>query len=351
MRLALAGLTVVDATRMLPGALLARMLLDLGARVLKIESPTLGDPLRYARPLVDGVGAGFRAFYADAESVALDLSSRSGASALQALVRRADVIVESFRPGTLERWGLGPVSLRSINPALVVCSLSAFGQDGPAARRVGHDLNFIAESGLLSLLPGSGVPRVQLADASGALVACSAILAALFQRSRTGEGAWLDRPLAGALAPLLALAWAEAGAGGGGLSDGMLAGGCPAYALYECADGRSLAVGALEPKFWTEFVEAIGLGDLARDGLDLGERGHGARQRVAARIVERPLEHWLELASERNLPLSAVESLEAAASFRHTGETKTGTAPRLGEHTRSVLVEFGLTDPALDMGS
>jgi alpha-methylacyl-CoA racemase len=329
---ALAGTVVVDVSRMLPGAVLARELLDLGARVVKVEAPVGGDPMREIPPVVDGVGAAFRAYYAGAESVCLDLRDAAGAAALRRLARHADVLVESFRPGTLDAWGAGPQRLARLNPSLVVCSLSSYGQ---ASERVGHDLNFVAESGLLELLGTESVPRAQLADVAAGLQACSAVLAALLSRSRTGRGAVLDVPLAAAPGPFVAFAAAERHAGGGGAVDRLLAGECPAYGVYTCGDGRRVAVGALEPKFWADFAEAAGLSDLAGAGL---EPDASARRRVADRLAEAPASHWLEIAEERNLPITLVRRVEETPPA-----TAAAAAPRLGEHTREVLARIGFS--------
>ena len=358
------GVVVLDATRMLPGAVLTRMLLDLGARVIKIEEPTAGDPLRLAPPQIDAMGAAFCAFFRGAESVCLNLRDPSGAAALRKLARHADVLAESFRPGTLDSWGLGPERLRSANPSLVVCSLSGFGCE---TDRIGHDLNFVSASGLLSLLPGDGVPRIQLADISTGLLASTAVMAALLGRARTGTGCHIDQPLAAGPLPFLTLALSEAAAGGGGLLQGLLSGRCPAYRLYRCSDGLEVALCALEPKFWVEWVENLGLPDLAGSGLDAGEAGRAAARRIQDRVASRPREHWLTLATERNLPLSAVHDLDSAASdlparflertptpggaglpgipgpfLPSLGRSPARAAPRLGEHTEPVLREFGV---------
>jgi crotonobetainyl-CoA:carnitine CoA-transferase CaiB-like acyl-CoA transferase len=357
------GVVVLDVTRMLPGAVLARMLVDVGARVIKIEDPAGGDPMRLAAPQVDSIGAAFCGFFRGVESVCLNLREPSGAAALRKLARHADVLAESFRPGTLEGWGVGPERLRSANPSLVICSLSGFGCE---TDRVGHDLNFAAASGILSLLPGDGIPRIQLADVSTGLLASTAVMAALLGRARTGTGCHIDQPLVAGPLPFLTLALAETAAGGGGLLDGVLAGNCPAYRLYRCGDGLRIAVCLLEPKFWIEWVEALGLPDLAGSGLETGEGSRDAIRRVEERIAGRPREHWLALATERNLPVSADHDLDSAASelparFLERAPTQGGgglsvpgpflpslgrspsrPAPRLGEHTESVLREFGV---------
>ncbi len=363
----LAGTTVFDLSRMLPGAVAARMLLDLGARVIKVEQPGIGDPLRLAPPLVDGVGAAFCAFLRGAESVCLDLKQPGDAATLKRLARRGDVLLESFRPGTLSGWGLGPEALLADHPGLVVCSMSGFGDRGPgSAGGVAHDLNLVASSGLLSLLPGDGVPRTQLADVSAGMLACSAVLALLLRRERTGRGGWVDQPLAAGPLPFLTLPLADAAAGGGGFAERYLGGACPAYRLYACADGLRLAVGAVEPKFWSRLVELLELPELAPHGLDPGPAGQRAAGRVQDRLAQRPRAHWLELAREHDLPVTpaddpdaALENLRASGWLEETpapgggklsvpgpylrslGATPARRAPRLGEHTRAVLEELG----------
>jgi crotonobetainyl-CoA:carnitine CoA-transferase CaiB-like acyl-CoA transferase len=353
----LTGTLVLDASRMLPGAVLARLLLDLGARVIKIEDPGLGDPMRQAPPCPGGVGAGFAAFYRGAESVCLDLRAPEGARALRGLARHADVLVESFRPGTLARWGLAPEALRALNGGLLTCSLSGFGAAGPLAGRVAHDLNLVAYAGLLAMLPGTEVPRTQLADVTSGLLAGSAILAGLLERARTGRGRHLDQPLALGPAPFMTWAWADAAAGGGGWPERLLAGDAPAYRLYTCADGRRVALGAIEPKFWAELVQAMGLARLAPLGLDTGEAGGAAAAELARAFLAQPRAHWLALAEARNLPLTPVNQPEEARLLPpYAGETAylpswgaaPGRAPALGEGSARVLGEFGLAAPPAD---
>jgi len=340
----LRGTLVVDASRMLPGAVAARMLAELGARIVKIESPENGDPMRRVEPRVDGTGAMFRAWYRGAESVCLDLRQPGDAERLRRLAGHADVLMESFRPGTLASWGLAPAELAGEHPRLVVCSLSSFGQQAAEAGRVAHDLNLVAAAGLLSLLPGDGVPRVQIADVSAGMLACSAILAALLGRERSGRGGWIDQPLATGPLPFLATAREELAAGGGGTAAVLLSGRCAAYRLYTCGDGKRLAVAVLEPKFWAGFVELLGLGDHIEAGLDPGPAGQAAARAVAEHLAKRPRDHWLAAAAAAGLPLSAVRELGAAddgAFFPSAGAPLRGEAPALGEHTAKVLAEFG----------
>lgn len=358
MTLPLDHITVVDMSRMLPGAVLARQLLDLGARVIKVEEPGIGDPMRSLPPLVDGVGAGFAWFLAGAESVALDLADRGDAAVVRRLARRADVVVESYRPGTVERWDLGEDRLRAANPGLVWCALSSFGRDG--GDRIGHDLNFVAASGALEML-GGDIPGLQLADVGAGLLAASAILAALLERGRTGRGRRIDQPLAGGVAPFMAWAWVEDAAGVGAERpvQALLNGGCPAYRLYACGDGEQLAVAALEPKLWLTLVNALGLPELAGAGLDVGADGQAAAVRLATRFAERPRDAWLADPAFAGLPVSPVHgvtaargepTLELAGVFRDGrpapwiqifAPSAGGRAPQLGAATEAIRAEVG----------
>jgi crotonobetainyl-CoA:carnitine CoA-transferase CaiB-like acyl-CoA transferase len=359
---------VLDLSRMLPGAITARMLADLGARVVKVEAPRVGDPMRLAFPRVGGTGAAFCALYRGTESVCLDLRQTSDAAALCSLAGHADVILESFRPGTLEAWGAGPQTLLSKHPGLTICSLSSFGTEGPDSARVAHDVNLVASSGLLSLLPGEGLPGIQIADVAAGLLATSAILATLLGRASSGRGGWIDQPLSTGPLPFLTMALAEHAAGGGGMADTLLSGACPAYRLYDCGDGKRLAVGALEPKFWTKFVELLDLPELSGAGLNPGPAGRQAAQQVQQTLAAEPRDHWLALFENHGLPVSPVlglgeatpgemsglmektpapggASLSAPGPFLPSlGVTPAEPAPGLGEHTSAVLGEFGLTE-------
>lgn len=342
--LPLAGVVVVDCSRMLPGAVLARQLLELGARLIKVEEPG-GDPLRHAPPLVDGIGAGFAVFFRGAQSVELDLRTPAGAAALRALARRADVLVESFRPGTLAGWGVALADLRAANPGLVTCSLSAYGEGDD---RPGHDLNVAASSGLLALL-GDGVPGLLFADVSAGLLAATAIVAALLARSRSGRGTHLEQPLGRALQPFLAWPLADRAGGGEGVLATHLSGACPAYRRYRCGDGRELAVAAVEPKFWSAWVELLGLPEAAGAGLDPGEEGASVAAAVEAVLQRAPRDHWLGLATAAGLPVSPVRTLGEVCAARGQAEEEPWlaggarpagvSAPRLGEHTAAVLAE------------
>lgn len=360
--LPLAGITVLDVSRMLPGAVLARSLIDLGARLIKIEDPRMGDLMRLAPPLVGGVGVGYCIYYRGAESVGLDLREPAGVAALRLLARRADVLIESFRPGTMARYGLPLEQLRADNPGLVVCSLPGF----LGGAEVGHDLNFTALTGLLRQVTPHGIPALQLADVTAGLLASSAILAALLLRARTGQGSTLTQPLLAGPLPFVTWALAEAAAGGGGMAQRMLGGAAPAYRCYHCADNLELAVGCLEPKFWVSFATLVGKPELASTGLDTGEAGDETAAAMQAWLATQPRAHWLRLTENHALPVWPVHGLEDAArepalaalseatpmpdgttlrgpgpALPSLGRTPASPAPALGAHTRAVLSEFG----------
>ena len=373
--LPLEGVVVVDASRMLPGAVLARMLIDLGATLTKIEDPRAGDLMRLTPPLVgDGVGVGFAVYLRGAESVALDLRSADGAAALRHLAAGADLLLESFRPGTLDKWGLALDALRAANPRLITVSLPGY----PRGDDIGHDLNFTARSGLLSRLgappdlPPTGVPALQFADVTAGTLACASILAALLARARTGRGQHITQSLAQAPLHFLTWAWAEAqaaaAAGDAPMTPLLLGGRCAAYRTYRCADGLDLAVGCLEPKFWLTFCQIVGLPELAAVGLDLGPAGADAIARVAAHLGAAPRQRWLDLLAPHGLPVTPVHDLPAALrdprfaddgvleatplpgggaltalgpSLASVARTPARPAPALGEHTRVALERVG----------
>ena len=343
----LRGTTVLDVSRMLPGAITARMLADLGARVIKVEAPRVGDPMRFADPKVDGIGAAFAALYRGTESVCLDLKRTGDAATLRSLARDADVMLESFRPGTLEAWGVDPRELLKNHPGLTICSLSSFGLED--AGRVAHDINLVASSGLLSLLHGEGMPGVQVADVAAGLLATAAVLASLLGRAESGRGGWIDQPLTTGCLPFLFMPRAEHEAGGGGMADTLLAGACAAYRLYECADGQRLSVGAIEPKFWTRLVQRLGLPELSGVGLDTGVAGRRASRKIEQVFAEQPREHWLALFENQGLPVSPVAELADAVQESRAGHflpsfggSSARHVPELGEHTAAILAEFGI---------
>ncbi|TXD38616.1 CoA transferase [Lujinxingia vulgaris] len=311
----LKGVRVLDLSRLLPGPFASLLLADMGAEVLKIEDPRGGDYARYYPPLVDGVGAFYASVNRGKRSMTLDLKQEAGREVLERLLDDADVLLESFRPGVMARLGLDPQGLRERFPGLVICSVSGFGQSGPARERAGHDLNFVARAGLLDQNARADeapvVPGYQVADlAGGALYAALGICGALFARSRSGEGAWLDISMSeGALslmAPAIAMrAAGEAMAPGAG----MLSGGLPCYRVYATADGRHMAVAALEPKFWEALVGALSRPELSGRGMLSGEDGEEVAAELAAIFQSQPQAHWERVLGEVDCCVEPVRDL------------------------------------------
>jgi crotonobetainyl-CoA:carnitine CoA-transferase CaiB-like acyl-CoA transferase len=364
--LPLEGVMVVDVSRMLPGGVLARQLLDLGARLIKIEEPGTGDPMRMVPPLVDGIGVGFATLLRGAESVCLDLTRADGQTHLRSLMSRADVLVESFRPGTMADWGFGYEEGAAENPRLVWCSLSSFGRGETVRHRLAHDLNLIALTGALEAM-GPDQPRLQLADVGTGMLAASSILAALLRRERTGVGGRVDQPLITGSLPFMTWRWAEAAVGREEVVDLLLGGACPCYRTYRCGDGGMMAVSALEPKFWIGFVAVLGVEDLDQAAFAMGEEGAAVVSRVEELLSEHDRDHWLAMAEQRGLPLSAVHPVGRAGGdpvfadaglieelplpdgesqrgvgpwHPDLGHTPDRPAPVLGAHTDAVIEEF-----------
>ena len=291
----LSGVKVVDLSQHLPGPLCTLMLARAGADVLKIEPPA-GDAQRYQEPFSEGVGVLFSMLNAGKTLLSADLKNLPERDLVLGLIDGADILIEGFRPGTMERLGLGPSSLAQRNRGLIYCSITGYRPTGPDALRAGHDLNYLADSGLLSLSFGTvghpTVPPALIADiAAGAYPATINILLALEQRRRTGLGQCIEIPMTDLLRPLMPHAIAHTLATGSPPSNGgMLAtGASPRYRLYATADGDLVAVAAIEEKFWRRFCEAIGLADELR-----GANADPAAcvSEVAALISAQPSAHW-----------------------------------------------------------
>lgn len=254
---------VLDLSRHLPGPLATQFLADMGARVIKIESPN-GDELKQIGPCdANGRGCYFDAVNAGKEVLTLDLKTPSGRDQFLALVQRADVVVESFRPGVMDRLGLCSASLRSLQPKLIYCGLSGYGRGGPLESAAGHDGNYLALSGALYANSSAGLPlpfMPPVADTTGSLLALSTILGALIQRDRSGDGCDLDLALVDGLMPLQTFQLAELGATGHipQPEQSLFNGGTAYYRVYHTADERHVMLGAFEPKFWRAFCLTAG---------------------------------------------------------------------------------------------
>jgi crotonobetainyl-CoA:carnitine CoA-transferase CaiB-like acyl-CoA transferase len=365
---ALHGLRVLDFTRHLPGPFCTLLLADLGADVVKVEAPPLGDPTRLVPPAVGDDSAVHAALNRGKRSVVLDIRADAGRDAARALAARADVVVDGFRPGVLDRLGLGADALMAENPRLVYCALSGWGTEGPLAERAGHDITYAARGGMLDLNRDAAgavtVPGAQVADGSGALLALSAILAALVERERTGRGRRVEVSLLGGVLALLTMPLARTLAGGERRSE--LSGDFAGYTVYRCRDGRELAVGALEPKFWEALCRGLGAEELIPRQWDGGPRGREVRARLTALFSGRDRDEWLRVLEPLDAcvepvltPEEAAADAQAAALLIDQPDGAGGVfravapfaasglstapprpAPRLGQHTDEVLAEL-----------
>lgn len=304
MSIPLHNLRVLDFSRLLPGPYCTAQLVQWGAEVIKVEHPEYGgDYNRYIPPLKDEQSYLFHLLNAGKQSVALNWAETAAREQLYRLVATADVLVESFKPGAMEQWGLGPEEVRSRNPHLVYCRLTAFGQQGNFARRPAHDLNVLALSGLLhrNAAAAAGTPAVpplQLADlAAGAMVATQQILLALLERARTGEGSVLDISMYHNLWTLdpVGAALQEALARAPAAEEELLGGQRPFYRLYATRDKRHMAVAAIEPRFWETLCQRLGAPDLVEHHLAQGAAAQTTTERLARLFAEKTLAEWQEI--------------------------------------------------------
>jgi alpha-methylacyl-CoA racemase len=382
--LPLEGLTVLDLTRLLPGGYASLILADFGADVIKVEDTQMGDYIRWSPPYYEGAelsarSALFLALNRGKRSIRLDLKNARGAEVLLRLARDADVLLESFRPGVLDRLGVGYERLREENPALVYCAITGYGQDGPLRDRRGHDTNYLGLNGLLGLTGEEDGPPVQsagqIADVGGgALMAVVGVLVALRERERSGHGQLVDCSMFDGSLSWLALVAADMLASGNVPRRGELnlAGGIVCYRPYRCADGY-VTLGALEPKFWSEFCRGVGREELLDHAFD--PPGSDAHRTVSEIFASRTREEWRRFASEHDCCLEPVLDLDEALSSdvvaeremvveltqpgaerpvrllgapfklsRTPAQPNRAPGPALGEHTRDVLAAAGYSE-------
>lgn len=339
----LPDLRVLDLSRLLPGPYATRLLADLGADVIKVEDPGAGDYLRLAQP------AWFVWLNRGKRALRLDLKQPQGRAAFLRLCRRADAVLAGFRPGVLDRLGLGYAALREANPRLVLVSLSGFAADGPDRERAGHDLNYLAAAGLLGLMPpgpdgAPANPPLQIGDVGGGLMAALTLVSGVLAARASGVGAHLPVAITDTLRSLGGYLLAQA-AVAGRLERGDLAlgGALACYRTYRAQDGGAVSLGALEPQFWVAFCQAAGRPDLAPRQHD-PDQGALAEE-LAALFGARPLADWAALAA--NSPDACLYPVLPPAAVA-PWPVATGPAPAPGADTRAVLREAGYTEAEID---
>jgi crotonobetainyl-CoA:carnitine CoA-transferase CaiB-like acyl-CoA transferase len=390
MSLPLQGIRVLDLSRLLPGGFCSLLLADFGADVLKVEDTGMGDYIRWSPPYYEGAhetakSALFLSLNRNKRSIRLDLKNERGREALLRLVREYDVVLESFRPGVLDRLGVGYERMREENPGIVYCAISGYGQDGPKRDASGHDMNYLGLIGLLGLTGERGGEPVQAAGqiadlGGGALMAAFGILAALRERDGggpgsdspgSGEGQLVDVSMADGALSWLAMVAATYFADGNVPRRGELplAGSLICYRPYECADGW-VTLGALEPKFWQGFCRGVGREELIAAQFE--RPGSAAHEQVKEIFKGRTRDQWEAFAREHDCCLEPVLELDEALDSelvgaremvveieqpgaeravrllglpvklgRTPGDHARLPGPALGEHTEEVLLAAG----------
>ncbi|HYV57488.1 MAG TPA: CaiB/BaiF CoA-transferase family protein [Candidatus Nitrosopolaris sp.] len=358
---ALSRFRMLDLSRQLPGPFCSMLLADLGMDVLAVYAPT--DPMGMGIPLLGR----------NKRSLTLNLKAPEGREIFTRLAREADVVLEGSRPGAAARLGVDYTTLSRVNPRLVYCSISGYGQDGPYRDRVGHDVNYLGFAGVIGLTGTAGgppaIPGVQIADiGGGALMAAVGILAALWAREETGRGQMVDIAMMDG-----SVAWQvvnvfryllerEEPAHG----DTLLTGRHPCYAIYETRDGRHVTVGALEPHFWRTLCERLGLPAFVEQQFAEGEAREEMFRVLRAKFRERTMAEWVTMLADLDIcfgPVAKLSEMVADPQVRHremivdlpdgrrtlgnpiklsaTPPTLRAPAPDLGQHTESVLGSLG----------
>ena len=370
----LAGIRILDLTRLLPGPVATLHLADLGADVIKIEDPQVGD---YARTLGTGQGADsayFRMINRNKRGLLLDLKKPEGVEVFLRLAETADVIVESFRPGVMDKLGVGYAAVTAVNPKIAYCSISGYGQDGPYKDLAGHDINYLGYAGVLDQIGREGgdpaLPNFQIADLlGGALTAAMGILAVVLEAQRSGRGRYIDVAMTDSVLAHTYFSMLRLNDAGHSLPRGsdLLSGGLPCYAAYRCADGRHMAVGALEGKFWKTCCALLGQPAWSERQWDAG-----LRSEVAALFATRTRDDWAKLFAAVDCcvtpvltPEEAVDDAQITARgmvLRDDGLTQFApplklsdheftirqTAPKAGEHSAEILRAAGYSDTQID---
>jgi crotonobetainyl-CoA:carnitine CoA-transferase CaiB-like acyl-CoA transferase len=357
---------------------------DLGADVVKVEEPGKGDYIRWTPPIVGEFSSAHIALNRNKRSITMNLKSDGGKDLFRRLVESFDVVIESFRPGVMDRLGLGYADLSAINPRLVYCAISGYGQDGPRAQTAGHDANYIGYAGVLGIVGEEGrrpvLPGVQIGDlAGGGMAAVIAILAALHARSSTGRGEFCDISMMDGAASWLTIHAADFVATKTipQREEMHLSGSHPCYRVYPAADGW-LTVGALEPQFWSALCNALGKDNLKDDAFAMGERRAEVISELEELFATKTRSEWMAALDGLDVCVGPVndfaEAFEdeqlrhrkmffdadvpSAGAWTHVGnpiklssdqgDTMRRPPPRMGEHTREVLAEVGVSDADLE---
>lgn len=312
----LSGIRVLDFSTLLPGPMATLLLAEAGAEVIKIERAATGEDVRGYEPRFADTSVSFAMLNRGKRSIAIDLKAPDAVARLRPLIESADVVMEQFRPGVMDRLGLGFDALSAVNPRLVYCAITGYGQDGPKAQVAAHDLNYQADAGMLSVgaAPDGSpvVPSALVADiAGGSYPAVINILLALRQRDRTGKGCKLDIAMTDGLLPFLYWGIGNGSATGRWPQPGaeLLSGGSPRYQIYRTADDRFLAAAPLEDRFWTVFCHAMELPPALHDDR---KDPQATRAAIAQIVRRRTAAEWMQRLAGKDLCCNIVRTIEEA---------------------------------------
>jgi crotonobetainyl-CoA:carnitine CoA-transferase CaiB-like acyl-CoA transferase len=380
----LKGLKMLDLSRLLPGPYCSLLLADLGMEVLKIEDTEQGDYMRMMGPARGKDSAYFHALNRNKKSMLLNLKAQEGKEIFCKLIDTYDILLEGFRPGVMDRLGIGYQELKSRNPRIIFCSLSGYGQDGPYKERSGHDINYIGLGGILELTGSRDsdpiIPGTQIADiGGGAMMAALAILAAIVHRQKTGEGQYLDVAMHDGV-----ISWLSIHAGRYFMDKELpkrgemhLSGRYACYQVYPTKDGRHISLGALEPKFWRNFCKAIGREDLILKQFIEGEERVQIIEEIRKLIKTKTQKEWIEIFKDTDACLEPILTLEEVfqhphvlhrkmvMEYEHPAEGKIRQignpikssqfpfeirtpSPAWGEHTMEVLKAIGYSEEEIN---
>ena len=373
----LENIKILDLTRLLPGPMCTLHLADLGANVIKIEDPLAGDYARAVPPFQKNISKFFLAINRNKRSLTLDLKKKEGKKVFFELAKKADVVIESFRPGVVDKLGIGYKEIQQINPSIVYCSITGYGQTGPYSQLAGHDLNFLAYAGVIKPTPRSNglpsIPNIQIGDLIGG-TACGAmsIMAAILQQKTQGIGQYLDVSIMDGLLSHSVVGMSNIKSEelfGVDLSD-MLNGLLHCYQLYPTKDKRYMALAALEYKFWERFCKALGREDLIARHLERGDGSDEVYESLIEIFKGKTMLEWVDhfngvdcclspvLTIEEALEQPHVKDRELVLEHQHSQEGLVSQfsfpvkfsnykfdiyqpAPILGEHTNAILKELG----------
>jgi alpha-methylacyl-CoA racemase len=328
----LQGIRILDLTRLLPGPLGTMLMADMGAEVIKIEDPKQPDYVRNFPPFQNGISLNYLSFNRSKLSVRIDINSDEGKSQFFELVKTADVVIEQFRPNFLDKMGIGYEAAKAINPQIIYVSITGYGQTGIYKNLAGHDLNYTAVAGVLGVTgkPDEPVPAgVQLADiAGGSYMAVIATLSAIYARTQTGRGQQVDVSMTDAVMPLLSAVYSQNQADKDGLLSWQnqrgvfaLSGGLPNYGVYQCADGKFITLGTLEPKFWQKFCTIHHRFEWMAFMIPQNEEELGQyKAQIQELIASESRDYWVKLGVENDLLITAVNELDELENDLHLQE-------------------------------